>query len=239
MSSSVAIVIPSYNEGAGLKVAIEQWLKVCKELPNTSYIVLVDDGSVDNSVDDLIKSSLNLECLVVVSQSNQGHGAALRVGYSKALDLNVDYVFQADADSQVPIVEFWKLWQRREDREIVVGVRRNRQDGTDRKSLSWVLRFHIRGLTGQSLLDANCPFRLITRGFLQAYLKALDLEPYLINVLMLIFAKSRAEKIEWVDVSFGRRTLGDSHLNLKRLWPLYPVVVKELVRARGFFNHTD
>ena len=61
MSSSVAIVIPSYNEGAGLKVAIEQWLKVCKELPNTSYIVLVDDGSVDNSVDDLIKSSLNLE----------------------------------------------------------------------------------------------------------------------------------------------------------------------------------
>jgi uncharacterized protein (DUF2062 family) len=89
--SGTCIILPAYNNrktvGAVIRGAI-------KHLP---YLVFVDDGSTDGTVEVL----KDFPGIVVVShEKNQGKGAALMSGFAKALSLGFDHAISIDADGQ-------------------------------------------------------------------------------------------------------------------------------------------
>ena len=87
-------LIPTYNNGKTLGNIIERTLAVCND------IVVVNDGSTDNTADVLGGFSENKNITVVSYPKNKGKGYALRVGLQKARELGFDYAVTVDSDGQ-------------------------------------------------------------------------------------------------------------------------------------------
>lgn len=87
----IFIVIAAYNEGKSIA-------KVISGLKKAGYnnIVVVDDGSKDNTYEMIIKSGVHALHHIV----NRGQGAALKTGIDYALDNGADIIVTFDADGQ-------------------------------------------------------------------------------------------------------------------------------------------
>lgn len=101
LQPDVCVVIPVYNEEKRVKAALERVLA----LPFVMEIIVVDDGSTDNSLAVLAEFS-DPRLRVLESPVNRGKGAALRRGFGEA---TAPYVAVHDADLEYDPAEIARL----------------------------------------------------------------------------------------------------------------------------------
>ncbi len=109
------IVIPAYNEEKNIK-------KVLEEVKNyVDEIILVDDGSVDNTFSLAQESGV----IVVKHLINRGQGASLQTGNEKALSRGAEIIVHFDADGQFLAKEIPELVAliKNNQAEVVFGSR--------------------------------------------------------------------------------------------------------------------
>ena len=92
----VAIVIPSYrveNEIGSVINSIPEYI---------SYIIVVNDKSPDKT-EQIVKdlANTNPRIILISHEHNQGVGGAMRTGFSKAIELGVQFVVKMDGDGQM------------------------------------------------------------------------------------------------------------------------------------------
>lgn len=124
-------------------------------------IVLVDDGSRDRAVDEIITPLLSSRNIRLVShKKNLGKGAAIASGVKESCG---DYIFFTDADLSTPISEFTKLYEQRSSK-IAIGVRTHdsivEKQPFHRVFLGKLGNVVIRTLLGFSYRDTQCGFKL-------------------------------------------------------------------------------
>ena len=115
----LSILIPAYNEAATVGVAVKRLLDI--RYPCDIELVIVNDGSVDNTMDVL--SSIDDPRVVVTEHPvNRGKGAAVRTAASLA---SGDYMLVFDADLEYSAEDILSLLSplQRGDAEVVYGVR--------------------------------------------------------------------------------------------------------------------
>lgn len=121
----VSIVVPVYNEGAHIRSSMAHVEKICEDAGIPYELVLIDDGSRDNSWAEISEmATKNPQVTAVRLSKNFGKEAALCAGLDNA---SGDAVLVMDADLQHPpelIPEFVRLW--REGAEVVEGVKSSR-----------------------------------------------------------------------------------------------------------------
>ena len=100
------IIIPAYNEQENIKRVINQWYPIVDKLQNDSKLVVIDDGSKDNTLKIIEDEAKNKEHLLAISKPNSGHGASILYGYKYAIKEGADFIFQTDADGQTLPEEF-------------------------------------------------------------------------------------------------------------------------------------
>jgi UDP-N-acetylglucosamine---dolichyl-phosphate N-acetylglucosaminyltransferase len=93
---TVCIIVPAYNEGAVIRQVIEDMQKVFQNAPYVSQIVVVDDGSKD---DTAIQAEL-AGAHVIKHVLNCGSGGATATGLSYAYQKGFDIATTSDADGQ-------------------------------------------------------------------------------------------------------------------------------------------
>jgi glycosyltransferase involved in cell wall biosynthesis len=100
----LSVVIPIYNEVA----TVERLLRRVREVPIWLEVIAVDDGSTDGTRDLLPQFEGTLIDTLVLHETNQGKGAALRTGFQHATG---DVVVVQDADMEYDPREFPMLLQ--------------------------------------------------------------------------------------------------------------------------------
>jgi len=96
---SFAVVIPAYNEEAGIRAVVEAVDAALSDIQNRTSIIVVDDGSLDGTPDELAAlEDAHRRLITLRHQENGGYGAALRTGTFAAADHDFDYVLFMDSD---------------------------------------------------------------------------------------------------------------------------------------------
>ena len=126
---SISCVMPAFNEGSNLAVVVPKILAALKQLSPQVELIMIDDGSKDDSASvmhGLCASHAGLVCLKL--SRNFGKESALTAGLAEARG---DVVLQMDADGQHPtalLPEMLSKWQQGAD--VVYAVRKTRCDQT-------------------------------------------------------------------------------------------------------------
>jgi len=103
----LSIIIPSYNEEQRLPATLSRIAAYTRSSNRATEVIVVDDGSRDNTVAAAEKFRSEIPSLRVVSNGeNRGKGYSVRHGMQEALG---DIVLFTDADLSAPIEEVEKL----------------------------------------------------------------------------------------------------------------------------------
>lgn len=214
---SLYIIIPAYNEEENIEKVIEEWYEIIKKIGNKSKLVVIDDGSKDNTYNIIKKLTKKYKYLEPLTKQNEGHGATVLYGYKYAVKNKADYVFQTDSDGQTIASEFWEFWNNRKDYDMIIGSRKKRQDGLSRIFVTKVLKLVLFLIFHTKIEDANTPFRLIKVNTLNKYLKYIPDKFNLSNVLVSVLLIKNKEKIKFIPITFRPRQGGVNSINLKKI----------------------
>ena len=122
----LSIVIPAYNEAKRVPKTLKIIINYLQKGGNPSEILVVDDGSTDetlSAVQELQKANPVLR--VITSERNRGKGYAVRQG---SLAANGKYILITDADLSTPIEEFDRfLTQLAKGIPVVIGTRKHNE----------------------------------------------------------------------------------------------------------------
>lgn len=117
--NSLSIVIPAFNEAKRLPAAVRDILNYVVNQPYDTEIIVVDDGSTDNT-GQLIQS-LYPSVVVLLLGQNMGKGESMRRGFFAS---HGEYVLFTDADGSTPMSEFEKMKPFLGKAPIIIGSRR-------------------------------------------------------------------------------------------------------------------
>lgn len=221
------IVIPAYNEQDNIEEVVKDWYPVVEKRGIDSKLVVIDDGSKDNTYDKLCRLAENLPQLTPLTKPNGGHGATVLYGYKYALENGADFVFQTDSDGQTLSSEFDAFWDCRNDYDMVIGHRKGRQDGFSRIIVTKTLKAVCFICFGVKLTDANTPFRLMKSKGLQENLAYVPENFNLSNVILSVIYARRKQSIKYMPITFRPRQGGVNSINIKKIFKIGVKALKD------------
>ena len=213
MNSNVAlsIVVPIYNEEESLPFLVNQLLESLKPMEETFELVLVNDGSSDNSAEIIRQLSFDIPELVgVLLRKNYGQTAAMAAGFDIS---SGEIVITLDGDLQNDPKDIPLLVNKiREGFDLVSGWRFRRQDAAiSRKLPSKIANRLIGKVTGVRLNDYGCS--------LKAYRKEVLTDMRLYGELhrfLPVLANIEGARITEVKVNHRARQFGTSKYGIDR-----------------------
>ena len=231
------IVIPAYNEEENITDVINGWYPVVEKYGSKkSKLVILNDGSKDNTskvVKELKKSRPLLE---VVDKENSGHGSTVLYGYKYALDNGADYIFQTDSDGQTLPSEFKNFWKLRKDYDMVIGHRNKREDGISRVFVTKVLKLVIILAFKESVVVVNTPFRLMNKSSLEDCMSLIPEDFNLSNVVLSVVYQKKNYKVKYLPVTFRPRQGGVNSINLKKISGIGKKALKDFKNINNSFK---
>jgi dolichol-phosphate mannosyltransferase len=154
--STLSVIVFAYNEAENIAAVLGElrgWLHAHEP---DSEIVFVDDGSRDGTADAATNALAGCAHRVLRHERNRGIGAALKSGVAAA---HAPWVTFLPADGQVPpeAIGTLRAAARGDDVDLVLSVYADRDDGFDRKLLSWGMRAVVRVVHGVRL-ESDGPY---------------------------------------------------------------------------------
>ncbi len=203
----MSIFFPFWNEEANIAQVVSKAIPVAEKVASKWEIVMVDDGSADDTLKIAKKLATKDKRLKIVSlHPNRGYGAAIKAGLEKA---RYEYIVFTDGDGQFDFSEVGKFVELIKEADMVIGFRKKRNDANLFKRLLlmnllkvWDLvlfRFYFR--------DIDCGFKMLTRNGLDK-ISPLRSEGAIITTEILAKAKKKKLKIKEVGVSHYPRIYG-------------------------------
>jgi len=166
----VAIVIPAFNESGGVVKTIAELRSALSELDGQYEIVLVDDGSTDDTAARAETTGVR----VIRQPRNLGYGAALKAGIAATQS---ELVAITDADGTYPAEAIPGLVAAAADADMVVGARSAWSAGIPlvRRPAKWFLTRLASYLAGQRIPDLNSGLRVLRRTTLEPFIPILPM----------------------------------------------------------------
>lgn len=200
----LSIVVPCFNEEGNIARVVRKAAEVGARLASELEIIVVDDGSTDDTAQVLAMLEETVpELQIAQHPRNRGYGAAVRTGLDRA---RMDYVFLTDGDGQFDLEELSVAAELLGQHDVVIGYRRRRQDGPWRRLCGWGWTALVNRVFGLQVRDANCAFKLIP----QSMLRTSDLRSRgaLISAELLYEARCAALSVGELAVSHHPRRAG-------------------------------
>jgi len=155
---SISAILPAHNEAENIKTTVENCVSYLKQNTSDYEVIVVNDGSSDNTkqiVEEL--SSANPKVVLVNHEINKGYGAALRSGFDEA---KKEFIFFMDSDGQFDIQDLDRLLPLASMENVVIGYREDRADSAVRSLNAWMYGMYIYLMFGLNVKDMDCAFKI-------------------------------------------------------------------------------
>ncbi len=211
-SPDISVVIPLYNEEESLP-ELCSWIKrVMDERGYTYEVLLVDDGSTDNSWEYVTRlADENPEIKGIQFNRNYGKSAALNTGFKHA---NGQVVITMDADLQDSPDEIPELYRMitEEGFDMVSGWKKKRHDPISKTIPSKFFNFVTRLFSGIKLHDFNCGLK----AYRAKVIKTIDVYGEMHRYIPFIAKWHGFDKIGELAVEHRPRKYGTTKFGLER-----------------------
>jgi glycosyltransferase involved in cell wall biosynthesis len=158
---SLSIFFPVFNDEATVRRVAEKALHVASQLTDDYEVVIVNDGSPDNS--GTFADAVAEECAavrVIHHPRNLGYGAAVRTGLAACRN---EWICFTDGDDEYDLYDLKKLWKLREFYDLVVTFRYVRRYSGLRILISQVYNRLLRRLFYLRFRDVSTGLRLVRK----------------------------------------------------------------------------
>ena len=196
----VSIAIPVYNEQKALGAVLQEVIDVLAPLDISYEIIVVDDGSSDDSCEVCRSFS---QVRLVRHETNRGTGAARTSGVRAARG---ELVIMTDADGTYPAAAIPQMIEELETCDMVVGARQ-REMGTFKLLRSATKEFIRRlacYLTRTQIPDLNSGLRGMKRELVLRYLHILPTTHSWVSTITMAFL-SDGLVVRWIPISYHKR----------------------------------
>jgi undecaprenyl-phosphate 4-deoxy-4-formamido-L-arabinose transferase len=215
MNPEISIVIPVYNEQAGLAALFARLYPALDALGRSYELILIDDGSRDRTLEALRAQFERRPDVtrVVVLAANFGQHMAIMAGFKHARG---QIVVTLDADLQNPPEEIHKLVAKMaEGYDYVGSYRQERQDSLFRRTASRAMNGLRERITQIRMTDQGCMLRAYGRNVIDAIASSQESTTF-IPALAYLYARLPTE----IEVAHEARAAGTTKYSLYRLMQL-------------------
>lgn len=189
----IAALIPAYREAMAIADVVQ------RTIPHVDYVLVVDDGSPDDTAELARKAGAE----VIVHTVNQGKGAAMKTGMKTLTERGYDYIMLLDGDGQHAPEEIARFTAvaRAGAAHVVLGNRFENVKGMPivRRFVNSLMSRIISNACGVRIPDTQCGFRLI-RSSLVSYIMGSS-DHFDFETEMLLLASRAGFTIQSVPVS--------------------------------------
>ena len=196
----ISILIPAFNEEDKILLTIKETIKVFDEIDYEYEIIIIDDGSVDDTYKivsenlNIINRNIKIERYI----TNMGKGSAIKHGFQF---LSGDYVLFLDADLDLhpfQIINFLKLMKKHKA-DLVMGSKRHKDSVVNypniRKFISNGYYFLIKILFGLPIKDTQTGFKLFKYEALKNSIYRIIVKRYAFDLELLVVLNKLGYKI--------------------------------------------
>lgn len=189
----LSVIVPCYNEEKRLHKILEAIIEYQKNAKITMEIIIVLDGTPDNTLDTANKFKQHIHNLIVIDRKeNHGKGYSVREGMLMAKG---KYCLFADADNSTPFVQIDKLMDCMTKYDVAIGSRYISGGGQKKKQSlvriigSRVLNMIIQLLAVRGIKDTQCGFKLFSRKAVNEIFPKQTIEKWSFDIELLAIAR--------------------------------------------------
>lgn len=159
---SISAFFPCYNDAGSIGLLVKETYGVLKKRGGKFEIIVIDDGSKDESrriLKQLLPEIPNLK--LILHKKNEGYGGAIKSGFKTA---SCDLIFYTDGDGQYDPKDLNKLLKKlNKNVDVVQGYKIKRNDPWYRILIGKIYHYFSILLFGLKISDVDCDFRLIRK----------------------------------------------------------------------------
>ncbi len=224
---ALSLVIPLFNEEESLPLTVTAIFKALGDDPDFLELVLVDDGSRDQTAELAQQfAAADARIRLVRHERNRGLGAAIRTGLAAA---EGELILYTDADLPFDFQLIPELLKRAHPNNIVIGCRNNRGEGGRRWLLSKGYNVLCRLALGVWVRDVNFACKLLPRAAVRRM--NLQAEGSFIDAELLLEARRLGYEIVEMPMTYYPRTVGESTLSRPRVvWGILEEMFRYFLR---------
>ena len=208
----ISVIVPLYNEDESIGELVS-WIENVMNTNNFSYeIIMIDDGSKDNSWEVIEKlSGINSSVKGIKFRRNYGKSAALNVGFEAAMG---DVIITMDADLQDSPDEIPELYKmiKEGNYDLVSGWKKKRHDPIMKTIPSKFFNWTTRKMSGIKLHDFNCGLK----AYRKTLVKSIEVYGEMHRYIPVIAKWAGFTKIGEKSVTHRERKYGVTKFGLER-----------------------
>ena len=218
---TLAIIVPCYNEQEALPLFYKEASKVLEKLDYDYKLLLINDGSKDNTLSIMKSIAEKDEHVKYLSFSrNFGKEAAMYAGFCNA---NADYVCVMDADMQDPPSLLPEMLEILHTQDYSVATRRKNREGEPPIRSWFAHRFYeiINKISDADIVDGARDFRLMKREMVEAIVSMTEYNRFSKGIFGWIGFKTY-----WLSYDNIERVAGETKWNF---WKLFKYAISGII----------
>lgn len=186
----ISIIIPCYNLENIVKTTVKNILENLEKFSDSFEILIVNDGSTDNTLEVIQDIKNNHECIHVITYSqNKGKGYAVKTGILQSIG---SYIVFIDGDLDITSDAIQNYIEELNNFDLVIGSKSLQSSEIEirqsRKILSDIFSSIVKFLTGLKIQDTQVGFKVGNGEDLRKIFKIMNIDGFAFDVELLVIA---------------------------------------------------
>lgn len=228
--AGVSLIIPCYNEEKMIAETVRRVLKALQSAERAFEIIVVDDGSKDDSTHSLQTLIGTSGLRLMRNVENRGYGYSLKRAVAEARH---ELIAIVDADGTYPIERLPDLLNAMKDADMTVGARTGASVHIPlvRRPAKWILCKLAEYLAGRTIPDLNSGMRVMKRSLVRRFVRLLP-DGFSFTTTITLALLTHGHEVRYIPINYAPRVGKSSIRPLRDTANFFGLIVRTILYFR-------